>query len=55
MGKASRHIICHSEQPSTIMDSKSSLGTSRSEFDRMRIVNGSPNAIAGSISAGNVS
>ena len=54
-GKASRHAICHSVQPSIRIDSNSSLGTSRRNVLKINTVSGMPNAMDGRINAPRVS
>ena len=55
MGAARRHSICQSVAPSTFMDSKSSLGTSRRKFVRMSTEMGMAKAAEGRMSAHRVS
>ena len=54
-GSASRHMVCQSVQPSSRIDSNSSLGTSRMKLDRISTVIGMAKAMDGRMSASRVS
>ena len=54
-GNARRHSVAHSLAPSTRIDSKSSLGTSRMKFDRTSTDSGMANAMDGRMIASRLS